>query len=426
MDPSPEERGRTGLRALGITLIYIAFGTAWILLSDRVAEAAAGEISRLAVFQRLKGLAYVALTGGALFLLIRQGMIRVHRAAVRLRKSEREGARLGNYLRAIIDASPLAIFDLSAHGSIDSIWNPAAERFFGISRLRALGTVPRFVAGDHTRLVDIARDLAGSREKAPLLEMDLVRNDGSTFPAVIAAAAVLSPCDPLVVIVSDTSALHQATSELRAALEEREVLLREIHHRVKNNLQVVCSLVSLERVTGLTAQAEELVARTLTRIHTISGVHEQLYQHADLSRVDLVSYLQELCANARAAYDRSRGTPVICDLEPLEVGVEVAIPLGLLLHELLAGALQDGCADHTGSVNVTLCRVDGHLELGFSSDCGGVSAGTTGGLDRGSRPDALPPQLIAALVNQMGGELLVGATGHITVRVAEPSGSGTG
>jgi PAS domain-containing protein len=261
MDPSPEERGRTGLRALGITLISIAFGTAWILLSDRVAEVAAEEISRLAVFQRLKGLAYVALTGGALFLLIRQGMIRVHRAAVRLRKSERESARLGHYLRAIIDASPLAIFDLSAHGSIDSIWNPAAERFFGISRLRALGTVPRFVAGDHTRL---------------------------------------------------------------------------------------------------------------------------------------------------------------------EVGVEVAIPLGLLLHELLAGALQDGCADHTGSVNVTLCRIDGHLELGFSSDCGGVSAGTTGGLDRGSRPDALPSQLIAALVNQMAGELLVGATGHITVRVAEPSGSGTG
>lgn len=388
---------RPAVRAALIALAYLAIGSLWILLSDRVAFAIAGEVSRLAAFQTAKGLAYVAATAIALYLVVRGGMRQVQRAAARVRASEQEAARLGRYLRAIIDAAPLAVFDLAADHSIRSLWNPAAERLFGVSRKRALGSVLRLSADENWGFLKTARRLSSGQNTTPLMPVDMRRDDGSTFPAVVAAAPLSGSDEITVVVASDVTALREATAGLRAALEEREVLLREVHHRVKNNLQIISSLLSLERSEAAGNGTQDVISRTLSRVRAISRVHEELYRRGNLARVELHHYLRALCQDAGAGQDGRRRVRSDLRFDEVLAPAEVAIPLGLLLNELLSAAYAAlESPEGGGRIAVSLTGHSGMFVVSFQA------------LDSAEQPILLgrsPRDLVSALAAQLRGRL---------------------
>jgi len=388
-------------RALFITTIYTILGSAWILGSDHLATLVAGEAAELAAFQRIKGLLYVILTAGVLFGLI-------HHALRSLRRSERDAQRgaeasreLGAYLDTIIRATPVAVFDLDDRARVNSIWNPAAEALFGYGPEEVFGQSPALISHEQWSLIESARRSVLSGEAVPMLEAELTRRDGSRFPAAI-SAAVLDTGDPIVVVtVSDLSELKRAMHRLEDSLEEREVLLREIHHRVKNNLQIVSSLLVLERRDlGEDSGDYGGIGRALSRVRTIARIHELLYHGDDLARVDLAEYLRGLADEVVAAHRSEQTLRLETRLETIQVQIDDAIPIGLILHELLIRA----CAHTARTAQAPVITV----ELICTGDLIELRVSDTGppASDDDSAADAdLGVHLVPALTDQIGGSI---------------------
>lgn len=131
------------------------------------------------------------------------------------------------------------------------------------------------------------------------------------------------------------------TAELEASLREKELLLREIHHRVKNNLQVVASLLSLQEGAVTDPAAAEALAESRNRIATIGLVHERLYSSADLSRIDLAEYVRMLFLSLVQSYGvDSERVRLDTAIEADSMDISVAIPWALILNELLVNAIK--------------------------------------------------------------------------------------
>ena len=168
-------------------------------------------------------------------------------------------------------------------------------------------------------------------------------------------------------------ALQQAHHELAiqmaertAELHEKEVLLKEIHHRVKNNLQVISSLVSLQAEGAKDNTVREGLQDVTYRVRSMALVHEKLYQSEDLARIDFAEYTRSLLNYLWRAYGvAAAAVRLRFELEPLALPVDIAVPCGLILNELAGNALKHAFPGHSeGEVTVSLCgSVEGTVRL---------------------------------------------------------------
>lgn len=144
-----------------------------------------------------------------------------------------------------------------------------------------------------------------------------------------------------------------------AALAEKEVLLKEVYHRVKNNLQVITSLLNLQMRTLPEGMARTALKESSERVRAMSLVHEKLYQSSDLSSIALDGYIEDMCRQLGAfAAAIERGIELITDVEPIEIGLELAVPLGLILNELVSNSLKHGFPDgRSGQIRISLARI---------------------------------------------------------------------
>jgi PAS domain S-box-containing protein len=260
----------------------------------------------------------------------------------------------------------------------------------------------------------------GSNSSATLA-WQLERADGPPLDLESSFARVTLETGPgLLVATRDTSArrraehaLEAALEEVRRALGEREVLLREIHHRVKNNLQVVSSLLSMQG--DRSPEARVALEDSVHRIRSMSLIHEMLYGGSDLSRVDLAAYARALATDLCEALDRDAQLDL--RLEPAEVSVEAAIPCGLVLNELITNALKHGrSADGRCRLQVDLHRFEGRIRV-CVSDQGPGLPGVVGGGDS----TALGMRIIRALAGQLSGSLAFGPGPGAAVELSFPA-----
>ncbi len=160
-------------------------------------------------------------------------------------------------------------------------------------------------------------------------------------------------------------------------LQEKAALLKEIHHRVRNNLHLISNLLDLQASSVNDEQVSALFATTQNRIQAMTLIHEQLYQSADLGRIDFGEYLRRLTLNVFLANsnDLERLTPVI-RVESVWLNLETAVPCGLLVNELLVNSLQHGFPNgQLGELHVELGQVEQQIQikiwdngLGLASD----------------------------------------------------------
>lgn len=131
--------------------------------------------------------------------------------------------------------------------------------------------------------------------------------------------------------------------KLKASLAEKDVLLKEIHHRVKNNLQVISSLLDLQAQYIRDPQALQSFQDSQIRVKAMARVHEQLYQSDDLAQVDFTRYIQNTASSLFSAYGgRSKGISFLPQIEDIAVSIDTAIPLALIVSELIANSLKHG------------------------------------------------------------------------------------
>jgi two-component sensor histidine kinase/CHASE1-domain containing sensor protein len=193
------------------------------------------------------------------------------------------------------------------------------------------------------------------------------------------------------------------TTELSATLKEREVLLQEIHHRVKNNLQVISSLINLQ-VRGLeNGVSRDALTECQARVYTIALIHESLYESQDYCNLPFSDYVRNLVTSVFQLAGASSSVSLQLDLAPVALTVERAIPCGLILNELIVNALKHAFPEgRKGCVRVQLQTLaDDRVALLVKDD--GVGAKVEGDAESGS----LGLQLVRTLAQQIHAELVV-------------------
>ncbi len=201
---------------------------------------------------------------------------------------------------------------------------------------------------------------------------------------------------------ADVTERQQQQRRLELALAERETLLREVYHRVKNNLQVVQSLLTLQRRALPPGPAQAALDDSVQRIRAMALVHEKLYQTGTLSAVALDGYTADLLQQiGEAAGATGRGISLRAEVAPVQAALDLAVPFGLLVAELVGNSLKHGFpAGRRGSVRVQLQRVGVHLRLQVADS--GVSLPADFDLQRSL---SMGLQLAATLAVQLGGRL---------------------
>ena len=156
-------------------------------------------------------------------------------------------------------------------------------------------------------------------------------------------------------IIIDISELKDAEEKIFASLKEKEVLLQEVHHRVKNNMQIISSLLSLQANHTGSEDAAEVLKESRGRVKSMALIHEKLYHSHNLSSLNIGEYLDNLVKDILSSYSRvsSRITSHV-QVDDIYLNIDTALPMGLIVNELVSNCIKHAFPDGTGNINVSL------------------------------------------------------------------------
>ena len=309
-----------------------------------------------------------------------------------------------------------AMFQMDREGRILS-WNTGSENLLGWKEQEAVGnnvalvfTPEDVAAGAPGKEIETARKRGRAED-----ERWHMRKDGSRFYASGVLTQVCNDSGKLLgfaKVMRDVTARKEQEEQLHRSLSEKDTLVREIHHRVKNNLQVIVSLLSMQSRHTKDRQVLSAFAEAESRLRAIARIHERLYASDDLTEVEFGGYVTGL-ANELVQLHSGAPDQLRLDLEVIDMvlHIEQAIPLGLIANELILNSLKHGLDGHGGRLKVRLAYVpDG----GETLDAGWAK------LEISDTGPGLPPELnvektksmglrlVNMLVRQLRGHLAIG------------------
>ena len=318
-------------------------------------------------------------------------------------------------LAAIVESTEDAVIGRAVDRPTIESWNRGAETIFGYTADEAVGQPTRLIVPPD-RWEELERlhamVLAGQRVMA--FETKRRRKDGTVFDASVTISPILDGAGRRIGIAS----IARDITRQKQALREKEVLLQEIHHRVKNNLQVIVSLLDLQVPKSTTSEVRRAFEDSRSRVLSIALVHELLYESKDLAVIELAAYLRRLVARIVGAYGlaneridvRARAGDVALDLD-------TAVPFGLIVNELVTNSLKHAFPDDRHG------RVDVSIEPGAADTCVLVVADDGIGIAESVQLDTvgtLGLQIVGSLTRQLGGTAEIVRAGGTTFRITFP------
>ena len=284
------------------------------------------------------------------------------------KKAEEKIQSLAN----IVESSDDAIITESLDNIITS-WNKGAEQVYGYSAEEILGKpiftlAPPHLEEETKKLVERVKQ----GERVQQYETLRLRKDGR----IINVSITLSPVFDIYGKLTAVSLVYRDITIKKEAEEAlgkiQEAHIKEIHHRIKNNLQVISSLLDLqaEKFSTLevchTSEVVEAFRESQNRVASMALIHEELYKGDELKTLDFAAYLQNLTTNLFGSYNlRNNDIVLKLDLEETHLGMDTAIPLGIIVNELISNALKHAFpAGKTGEIRINLCKKEN-----FASNC---------------------------------------------------------
>lgn len=328
--------------------------------------------------------------------------------------AETELAQQRSFLRQVIDLNPNFVFAKDWEGHFTLV-NQAIANAYGTSVENLLGKtdadfnlnkeeVEWFRRNDlnviSTQKVEfipeeVLTDAEGQVRWLQTIKRPIVSPDGT-------ASQVLGISTDITARKQAEKALQQALEQIKISLHEKEVLLKEIHHRVKNNMQVITSLLNLQSKAIKDELSLSVFRDSQNRVKSMALIHETLYQSKDLSRINFTEYLEKLVAHVSRSYRiRPEAVKININVDHVSLPIDTAVPCGLIINELASNSLKYAFpADTQGEINITFGRADSHYLLRVSDT--GVGLPADFDLERGT---SLGMKLVRMLSGQLCGEL---------------------
>jgi PAS domain S-box-containing protein len=319
--------------------------------------------------------------------------------------TERKRAEeLRSRLAAIVESAADAIIGMDLNGAIVT-WNPAAERLFGYRTEEVIGEsinllVPNSLEDEFLTVLQRLRE--GHTVKA--YESVRCRKDGSLVSVRLTTSPIRDSRGTVIgasKIVHDISDRKRAEEQILSSLREKDVLLKEIHHRVKNNLAVISSLFYLESKQTRDDPVIKILQESQGRVRSMALVHEMLYQSGNFAEVDFAAYVGSLASQLLDTYNASKeNIRLKLDLESVKLPLDLAVPCGLVLNEAMTNALKHAFrAGRNGEISLNLKRTEGNKVVLSVADNG---VGVPENLKIESL-SSLGLRLIASLARQIDG-----------------------
>ncbi|MFA4876430.1 MAG: PAS domain S-box protein [Methanoregula sp.] len=280
---------------------------------------------------------------------------------IRRKQAEEEIRKSETRFHALFDAAPEAMLIADPETLRLVLANPAASEQTGYTEQELLGlSVPDLIPPDQrSATLDQFRQHK-QRERTTSSDMPILRKDGTIYYADISSAPItLQNGQYLLGIVRDVTSrklmeseirslntvleqrVAERTAQLNKSLLEKEILLKEVHHRVKNNLQIIISLLRLQKHQIADTAALHHLVDSESRIRSMAIVHEKLYRSTDLKSIDFDDYLKTLVNQLILMYEINKGqVRISVDMKGITVDINQAIPLGLIMNELVSNAMK--------------------------------------------------------------------------------------
>jgi PAS domain S-box-containing protein len=324
-------------------------------------------------------------------------------------------------LARILDLADDAIISVDRQHRI-ILFNQGAERIFGYSAKDVYGQpldmlLPAGATEVHRQHIhdfhaaDITARRMGKRR-----EIRGRRIDGCEFPAEASISKVELEGEMMfTVILRDVAERAMAEEQIKASLRDKEALLKEIHHRVKNNLQVVSSLLGLQSRSVVDPEMRKMFRESQNRIHSMALLHECLYQSENLSQVNFPDYIRELAAHLFHSYGVApERIHLRTNLDRLALNLDAAVPCGLIVNELVSNCLKYAFPDgREGEIRIELRKMQNGVTQLIVADDG---VGLRSDLDW-TTTKSLGLRLVRTLAQQLGARVEVSSQAGTEVQL---------
>ncbi|MCK5351089.1 PAS domain S-box protein, partial [bacterium] len=315
-------------------------------------------------------------------------------------------------LGIILGVTRLPIIVMDRKGVIKA-WNQQAQEILGWTATEAKGRddliIDKGARSDFLQFVEFAC----SSPTMLTYECQATGKNGIPFEGMFVASSADSPEneeDRVVMILIDVTVRKDAERALKATLDIKDTLLMEIHHRIKNNLQAVSSVLELGTLKADNPLAAEVIRESQTRISAMALVHEKLYRSDNPREVDLRPYVEELVRNIARTFNREGSAIGLnIDVQELKLNCETAVSCGLIINELVTNVFKYAYPDgRMGTLTLRLGeQEEGLYSLTISDDGEGIPSERAGG--------SMGLSIVESLARQLDGSLEIASNGGTQV-----------
>ncbi len=307
--------------------------------------------------------------------------------------------------RSFVETTPDMIWEIDGQGTFKYI-SPQSLQIMGYTPDKLIGTkifdLLKPEAVEEVR--DSFRHHVDTGQHFNTLVVPVLDRSGKELILEIRSAKVIEENTHVMGfegIARDITDITRATNQLINSINEKNILLKEVHHRVKNNMQIISSLLNLQIEHLTDKNAINTLKESQNRIITMATLHEKLYLTSNFSRINQPEYVSSLIRGLFSSYTANDRIRSVIDIEPLDLNLETSIPCGLIINELVSNSIVHGFPDgEKGTITVSLKSTDDHYELRIMDD--GVGFPDKIDLDNIS---TLGLELVKNLVYQLDGTM---------------------